>query len=385
MKSAIVMLLTGFLLLASLGSAMGTWQQGEGWGYKWVIDNESDYGNHTFNGTATGKDVLGLYVEYEGEDNGLHNFSYIGSFYTYYTVNGTLVMNTPHTLKDTWYNSSGFFWINYEGYILLEKCNVTDMFGKKHMVYAIKEQYMHIYSKEPLRLDVDMDTNTSKLSYHYRANYTGSFDITLKVFYSQPVSYIPINSPDTISYYSKVNFTGHVNAKATGYSSFKGQGGLLNKTIDMNNTIDRDVKGSLSVLVKMDVDGNNVTRASLLEALPTVFSELPGMFVDPENYISSQLRLLFLLPNEATFDGDFYESIYLGHYVIGLQTYKSENATKDDVEKIRTEAPQIYGPAEAEMGLTDYLIIAVSIVIAVIVILIVVLLITKKKGQSGTT
>ncbi len=371
-----------FLLLA-VPAAGASWSRGEGWGYKWVVDPNQDFSNYDFNGTVEGKTVLGLYVEYQGEENGLYNFSYIGSFYSYHSLNGTLVVNSPRYIEDTWHHSSGFFWINSEGYILLEKCNVTDSFSREHTVYAIKEQYMHIYSKEPMRLDVDMDTSTSTYSYHYRANYTGSFDLTLRVQYSQPIPYIPVNSPDTMNYYSRLNFTGHVRANGAGYSSYSGNGIHMNNTIDMNGTVDKDVSGSSSVLVKMDVDGNNVTRASVLEALPVVFSELPGIFANPESYISSRLKTMLLLANKATLNGDFYQSIYVNNNMIGLKAYKSENATKEDVEKIRTEAPEIYGGKEESPGYNLMALVAIGA--AVVIIIIVTAIIMGKKSQRGET
>ncbi len=385
MKSVLGLLIIALLAFASLGSAMGSWQNGEGWGYKWVTDNKSEYSNQTFNGAVTGKTVIGLYVEYNGEDNGLYNFSYIGSFYTYYTINGTLVLNNSTHLENIWHNSHGMYWISSQGYMLLEKCNITDSFGKEHTVYAIKEQYMHIYTQEPLIVDLDMYSNNTLYSYHARSNYTGSFNLVLKVFYSKPVAYIPVSSKDTMNYYSKVNFTGHLKATGKGYATIQNDEFHLNRTIDLNKTIDNDVSGSFSAMVRMDVDGSNVTRTAILEELPAEFTTMQGLLVNPDDYISLILRVLVRSTNQAHFNGEFYDSISIGNFVVGLNAHPSQSATKEEVKNIMTEAPQIYGPAEQQGYPTD---IWIGIVVAIVVLAVVIIIgakIKRKRGQRGTT
>jgi len=306
----------------------------------------------------------------------------MGSYYSYGHLNGTLIRNIPYNIVNKWNNTHIKAWINYEGYILLERCNITDSFTRQHEVYAVKEQYIHIYTKEPLVIRNDMILKKGNQIKYMKSNYTGTFDLTLRVTYSQPIAYIPLDN-ESFFYVSTINYSGHLKASAYGYT-FDNK---LNTTVSINKSINQDISGGGRVMANMDIENNTtIKRAALLECLPVEFlSSLPQLVLEPESYIYYRFKVLIYLTNTGTLKDNFYENITLEPYWISLDPYPSQNATKDDIEKIRTEAPQIYGPAEAEMGLTDYLIMAISIVIAVIVILIVVLLITKKKGQSGTT
>ena len=377
MRTATVVLIVAFLLLASLGTALD-WQQGQGWGYKWEVNAYEIYANNTFNGTAEGKSVLGLYVEYNGEENGLYNFSYIGSFYSYIFLNGTMRVNILPSTTISWNNTRTWEWINSRGYFLLERCNVTDDLGMKHEVYAIKEQYIHVYTKEPMKIYMNTKIESQGHIVYSTTNITLSFDIKLKLHYEQPAAYIPLRE-ENFSYSTNISYTGHIKLKAKGYYS---EG---NCTTLLNTTIDKEVSDSINPIIHFTSSGKMVNRTGVIENVPVGFSNInPFIFQKGVDFYLSLAIRMISQPAKAHLGDQFYTSITLAPYILGMNGATSQNATREDVENIMTKAPQIYGPS-TQQGYPIDIIIGIVVAVVILAVIIIVGEEIKRKNQRGTT
>jgi hypothetical protein len=377
MKPRVIILISAILSILILNPvSMGTsWEPGEGWGYKWIVTPPEFGTNYTFNGTMEGNNVLGAYVEYKGEDGGVHNFSYFGSWYAYNYINGTLKGNN-YTFEREWVKSSTYRWINFEGYFTLKKVNVTDAWNNVHQVYAITHQMIHVYTKQPMRYDMRGHVKWLSKEFNYNINYTLDFDITLKINYSQPLPYIPIEN-NSLFYYSTLTYNGHIKAKGNGYYIYG------DKRIDMNKSLDEDLMSDLQISAKLNSNGDLIERPGIVELIPLYFGwEPPFMFYKLDKYIAISLRGISQKV-EAKMDNGFYTSITIPSMVMGEYQHRSTTATEEEIKDIQNNAPEIYGPSSEEKPLFNYTLIA--IIAGILIVAVVIIVFLWKKSQRGTT
>ena len=353
-----------------------SWENGQGWGYEWVIGS-IDFGeNYTFNGTTDGKNVLGVYIQYEGDENGLYNFSYFGSLYEYNFINGTLEKKN-YPFERVWIDYRTHRWVNFDGYFIMERCNITDMWSKVHQVYAIKSQFIHVYTKEGMERSGSGYVKLRDQIENYSMNYTVNFDIRLMLNYSQPLAYFPLDDDEMI-YYSTLSYNGHVRADGHGYFKY----GELMRTIDMNRTVDENVNSSVQITVKFSSNNEHAQRAGVIELIPIYFTWAPRLIFDNLGfYMSLVLTKIGQITPEAKIENDFYSSITIPGMIIGGYKHLSESASEKDIEDIQNKAPEIYGPSEGGV-INNYLIIGAILTVSVVIVVIAILF---KKSHKGTT
>ncbi len=378
------LVLAGIVVAAILlfpGATAASWERGEGWGYKWIVGAIDYGGNYTFNGTTDGNNVLGLYIKYQGEEDGLYNFSYFGSFYEYNFINGTLDRR-DYPFERMWmdYRSKG--WVNFDGYFLLERCNVTDMWMRQHEVYAIKYQFIHVYTKENLERRGSGYLKLRNDVVEFRMNYSIHFDIKLMLNYSQPLVYYPVGS-DEMAYYSTVNYSGHVGAGGSGYFKYGNFSGGMVTNMDLNGTVDDDVSSNLQITVKFSSEGNTTERPGVLELIPFYFTSSSYLIFDNlEFYLSYALGSIGQMNSRAEMGNDFYSSITIPEMVIGSYKHTSQEASEEEIEDMRTKAPEIYGP-ESGGWFSNYAVV-ISIIIAAVIVAAVALLVARRSHRGIT-
>ena len=72
--------------------------------------------------------------------------------------------------------------------------------------------------------------------------------------------------------------------------------------------------------------------------------------------------------------------------IFGDSSHASSDASKEEVEEIQREAPDIYGPTSDEgvtSGIGDYAVLLALVASAAVVVA--VILILRRRGQRGTT
>ncbi len=312
--------------------------QEEGIGYLWKMNIAEDLKDHNFTGEAMGVRVAGLYVKYAGYENGLYRYDFIGSFYSNTFLNGTLKLQYSNTMA--WKNTRTMRWINYEGYFLLEKYNLTSN-GENMKFYGIKMLFLHIHTKTH-------DIARGQVKYEWipggsliqSFNYSLSYTSRIFINYTKPLPYIPITGSN-VTYYTTAIYSGFVHASGEGYSETNNCTYILGKEINQN------FSGNITMRVKMSYFGNIARRTGLVELLPIRIgmSDL-GLIYHPSSVLNSSIIMATMATNYGSIKNTIYKNITMAPYSFGFEKYASKNVKMDYVEALRKNALAMYPSIE---------------------------------------
>ncbi len=345
-------------------------------GYKWSF-KKMEIGNGKFVGNNIGCRVMGLYVKYNGDENGTYNISYFGSYYAYGIGKGVYSIGGKHSDRGRYRSTIKMLWINWDGYILLRKMQVP-YHGKLYDVYGVAKQYIHLYTKRPL----DEYSNIS-YAFEFRNNFwehvnatrfaVGTYNLTAIIIYKRPLPYI-LEEDGNLSYTIAAYYSGHISGNFKGYDREKWKGDLGNFTLNWNlsNNVSRDFQGEIHMVSHIYRNGNEAERAGLLENIPTAF---PGIPFIPYGKLNSSQDLGFamqsfflelLMRNKATFSNGFYREINLNNT---FASSKSMAAKEIEIREMMQKAPELYGSYEAHIiAMNASLLVAISLGILILAV-----------------
>ncbi len=356
-----VLILTTIPLLSGVEAS---WNQGRGWGYKWEGKVDKGFFNGTFSGYSDGRWVIGMYIEYVGEENGLYNFSYFGSIYGYASVRGSF--NGTYGKEDIIIEDR-MLWFNFDGYMLMNRTVVlSGNLGIEHEIFGVVKQKIHIYTPEPLDLYHSSRFTTNIGGVDVETNYTyslrGKYNLTLLLDYSDSVGYIPLDNFTAVEPVI-VRYRAH---EISNISLKRCINGIWYNTTMRNDTVS---EGSLGTSWMIYRDGPRTARPGLIESVPVAFGFLLSSSSQENNVVENLIHAM-LMPNTAIYDGSFYSSITVQFPIFGgFVNSTSKQASEEEVREIMTKAPEEYGP-EREQWITWLApVVAIALPLAVISIL----------------
>ena len=401
-------------MIPTTASAEAPWSEGQGWGYKWVANMSASEintnNNLTFSGDAYGKAVYALYIKYAGIENGMYKFIYHGSLYMYGYMNGDINMgnyimgNMSMHIKSTIKS----VWINYDGYFLMERVTYDSgwFWDNSYDIYAVKSQYIHVYTKEPLDMYMNAtgtnDIYNKSESIEYKL--TGTYDITLNINYDNYIGYLPVNQSEDITILfegATANYTGHEKIDLNGYIKYSATSDSMsgNYKFDLTNHSNRNLAGSEDIMWGMQtLNANIVNRPGMVENIPMASISMVGSYSFNGKAVYHDLGMIrflntLVVGHKATYDGSFYSTIYLftlgsmedDYFSLSPTETESQSATESDVKQVETSAPSEYGSLSQPSILDNLWIYIIIGMIAAVVVIVAVVIVAKKKKKPPMT
>jgi hypothetical protein len=314
-----------------------------------------------------------FYVKYLGEDNGVYHFQYEGSYYTYGYARGEVEINENTSSTSGKVNMEmRMVWVNYDGHFDLVKVEEKSFWGDEKSYYGISNLSLHIYTKEPLDISVNISMSGTSMYGEISTNIEyvlkGTFDVSADVSFEDPIPYIPIN---TTSEYigTTANYVGKWKIDTIGHSKLStnmgsnNMSGGVNLRVSLDKHVNDDFSGSTHVSADMVVSDGKVHRTGVLENLLigylNIFPQVnpfgtSGEGLSFDNYLSTAISI----SNAAEYSRSegFYTAITLsdGHFgFTAVSTEESEPATEEEVKAVESDAPAEYGSYSS--GLLDFI------------------------------